>query len=438
MSNKSKSIIIYGGSRPLSNEQSFSEECNGYEYIPNILNPTSRTIAIGDIHGDLVVAIKMLEIAGCIQKVNVKKNDITTNLASIVLKNNNTEYYKWIGKDTIVVQVGDQVDRCRPIDGTCDMVGATPNDEASDIKILKFYTDVNQIARKDNGRVISLLGNHELMNVQGNLNYVSLFGLLQYVPNVNLTDIQFDGINIHELIKQGKENRILQFSNQSKVNNDNNGLPEKANKYLACTRLSAVIVGDILFVHGGLIKKMAESYNIDDLNLIVRRWLLGKLSNELESKSLLYTIAEKNKLNDNNNLLISFNLKDRLKLLLTSKYSIFWNRVLGQIPADISINSSNNNDTKTKVAIKCDEYLKPVFKLYNINGIIIGHTPQISDEYGINSACNKAIWRVDIGASSAFEAFKDHKHVKNRLEVLEITYLNSKPQFKILDDKIIT
>jgi aspartate carbamoyltransferase catalytic subunit len=46
--------------------------------------------------------------------------------------------------------------------------------------------------------------------------------------------------------EQGKENRILQFSNQSKVNNDNNGLPEKANKYLACTRLSAVIVGDIL------------------------------------------------------------------------------------------------------------------------------------------------------------------------------------------------
>lgn len=431
--------IIYGGVRP-KYQESFEKECDGYEYIPNILKPTSRTIAIGDIHGDLIVSIKLLEIAKCIKRVDIKKNDITSNLVSVELPNKIKQYYKWIGGDTIVVQVGDQIDRCRPVDGTCDMLGATPNDEASDIKILKFYTDINKIARMNNGRVISLLGNHELMNVQGNLNYVSLLGLLQFVPTVDLSDIQLelDGVNINELIKQGKYNRSMQFSNQNKHKN-NSDLPDKPNKYLACTRLSAVIVGDILFVHGGLIKKMAESYNIDDLNLIVRRWLLGKLSNELESKSLLYTNEEKDKLNKNKDLSISFNLKERLHSLLSSKHSIFWNRVLGQIPGDIDIKSSTNDDTKKNIALKCDEFLKPVFKLYNINGIIIGHTPQISDKYGINSACNEAVWRVDIGASSAFQIFKDNKNVKSRLEVLEITYdnSNSKPKFKVIDDNTL-
>ena len=46
---------------------------------------------------------------------------------------------KWIGGDTVVVQVGDQVDRCRPVDNECDHPKETVNDEASDIKILFLF-----------------------------------------------------------------------------------------------------------------------------------------------------------------------------------------------------------------------------------------------------------------------------------------------------------
>ena len=91
-----------------------------------------------------------------------------------------TEQYIWIGKDTVVVQVGDQVDRCRPIGDGKKCVRdreATVDDEHSDLKIIDLFNELNKLAMVENGMVISLLGNHELMNYQGNINYASYKGV---------------------------------------------------------------------------------------------------------------------------------------------------------------------------------------------------------------------------------------------------------------------
>lgn len=369
-------------------------DCKNFHHIPHQIPHTSRTIAIGDIHGDLNVAIKMLEIAKCIKKVkNNKKHDAIT----LINKLGKEEYYIWIGNDTIVVQVGDQVDRCRPVgDNVCIFPQSTFDDEASDIKILKFYTDMNELAIKDGGHLISLLGNHELMNVMGNMKYVSYKGLEEFVSDkVDLADIN-----------QGMDNRKIAFSSEKTVEEKKKLLKNvhsafinnyPLNEYLACTRLSGIIVGNILFVHGGMVKKLAESYKLDDLNKIVRKWLLGKLTDEIEAKELLTTINE-----HNHDKIPVFDIKTRIKQLLTSDQSVFWNRVLAYIPDDATIET-------------CDKYLNGVFDVYDVKGIIIGHTPHMK---GISSSCNNRIWKVDIGASNAFHNFRDDQ----KIEVLEITY----------------
>jgi len=402
-------------------EKDFALDCSKYDfkYIPDSILPTSRTIAIGDIHGDLQLAIDFLIIANCI-----KLYDQLNNKQFVTINN---QKYIWIGNDTQVVQVGDQVDRCRS--NNCEQPDSTMNDEASDIKILKFYSDVNKLAILEGGKVISLLGNHELMNVMGNLNYVSFMGLLEFNNNVDMANlnissyIDMDKSQLNDIIKTGLQNRKNAFSNQFIGNRK-----EALNEYLACSRTSAVIVGDLLFVHGGLIKKMAEAYNIADLNRIVRKWLLGKLNDDNdETKKLLYTNQDKNKEKKEN---ISFDSKSRLYEILKSKNSIFWNRILGYLESD-KIVKNMSEDKKKRTLENCDKILKEMLQTVNINGIVIGHTPQMSEKNnGINSACNQRVWRVDIGASSAFDMFRS---TKRNIQVLEIKYdEQKKPRFNII------
>jgi hypothetical protein len=112
-----------------------------YEYPP-----PDRIIVIGDLHGD----IKRLK-------------DILVN-ASII--NNHLE---WIANPpkTFVVQVGDQLDSMNRNKDAGNW------EKLNDICLLQFTNSLDLIARAKGGRFISLIGNHELMNVMGNFSYVS-------------------------------------------------------------------------------------------------------------------------------------------------------------------------------------------------------------------------------------------------------------------------
>ena len=70
---------------------------------------------------------------------------------------------------------GDTMDDCRPLNrGDCSKPDYTyaKND---DIKIMEFY---NIHKKEKGGSVICLLGNHEINNVIGRLNYVSYQGIV--------------------------------------------------------------------------------------------------------------------------------------------------------------------------------------------------------------------------------------------------------------------
>jgi len=92
-----------------------------------------RIVAIGDLHGDYTNYMATLRAAGLVDKKG-----------------------KWSGGKTHLVQTGDIPDR-------------GPDTR----KIIDHITKLAKQAKKKGGRVHSLIGNHEAMNVYGDLRYVS-------------------------------------------------------------------------------------------------------------------------------------------------------------------------------------------------------------------------------------------------------------------------
>ena len=238
--------------------------------------------------------------------------------------------------------------------------------------------EVNVKASKNGGGVYSLLGNHELMNVMGNLNYVSYEGLLEFK---DYTDPNYKIDHNLPDVKKGIIGRKYAFAPGNEYA-----------KFMGCTRHAAIIIGSFLFVHGGFVPEfyeelgMTEKTSREDLvkiNTSVRKWLL-KLINE----------------------------KNVDKIIGSYPNSMFWHRILGEIPPNVS-----NTDPL------CQKYLEPTLKLFNIKGMIIGHTPQIfKNKSGINGTCSDKLWRVDIGSSHAFSSFVTNKEMENlrRVQILEI------------------
>lgn len=95
--------------------------------------PRESVIAIGDVHGDFDDFVAILHHTGLIDKQN-----------------------HWAGGKATLVQVGDLLDR-----------GPKPRE------VIDLLMALEKEAPKDGGRVVSLLGNHEMMNIMGDLRYVT-------------------------------------------------------------------------------------------------------------------------------------------------------------------------------------------------------------------------------------------------------------------------
>ena len=337
-------------------EEIFNKYCKGYKYTPPIIERMPRIIAIGDLHGDLELAKRCLRLARCIDDED-----------------------NWIGGNTYIVQVGDQVDSCRPVFKKCN--DETVSDEPDDIPLLEFFTELDQKASENNGRVISLLGNHELMNVLGDMRYVSF--------------------------KSSNNNRFkdeLDRSNQFRPG-------QKWAKYLGCTRLSSVIIGDFIFVHAGFIPKFLKDAKINDgkhdlikLNAIIRKWLVGQIKDDLKDQSYIKTIINGN------------------------PTSMFWDRILGSLPQNLNMND-----------IQCEQHLADALNIFGVKSMVIGHTPQFHpNKLGIHMTCNNVeypthgLYRIDFGGSYAFNMLDDDYRRTGKImeqrspQVLEIIYENPK------------
>lgn len=344
-------------------EEDYLKDCPEYRFVPVVLPPVKRIIAIGDIHGDLNLAIRSFK------------------LASLIDDNHN-----WIANppDTVVVQIGDQIDSCRPIPGIFDCQRERREyDEANDVRVLAFFDQMDRKAREKGGAVYSLIGNHELLNCEGIFDYVSYENYYHFKYQ--------DSHQTYE----GPSGRLQAFRPGGPLA-----------KSLACRMKSVIIIGSTLFVHAGILPLLVNKLdylNIDDrtkleyLNTIIRKWLLNKLIDPIDIKNK--------------------------EIFSSGIYSPFWTRVYGSLPCNIPLSNK-----------KCDESVKKILDVYKIGHLVVGHTPQLYvHNQGINGTCydeegRPTLYRVDGGFSQAFKIFGDYQII----QVLEI--LNDR-EFKVLTDR---
>jgi len=114
------------------------------EYI-NELSSHKRIVVIGDIHGDI------RRFKNILIDAKIINNDL-----------------EWIANppETIILQLGDQIDSLnRMTDENWEVL--------KDYEMIYFTEQLNMIARSKGGYCISIIGNHELMNIIGDFSYVS-------------------------------------------------------------------------------------------------------------------------------------------------------------------------------------------------------------------------------------------------------------------------
>lgn len=183
---------------------------------PSFFQSASRVIVIGDVHGDVQTFMKIMY--------------------ATKLFNQNLE---WIAepKETIVVQLGDQID-------SVSRGGTSSWETVADIEMIYLTDRLDSIARMKGGRILSLIGNHEMMNVMGDFSYVS--------P--------------HSLQKMDVQTRTRMFKPGGTIAN----ILSKRNVVLR--------IGHHLFCHGGLLPHHVHvvGKNLHTINDVLRKHLQNK------------------------------------------------------------------------------------------------------------------------------------------------------------------
>ena len=195
------------------------------------MNP-NKIICIGDIHGDFIIFKKVLKMCGLIDSQDL-----------------------WIGKDTYVVQLGDTLDGKRP--GV--HISKEFLEESGEVEIIKFILYLDSQAKNVGGRVISILGNHELYPYYYSndptfiKDYVKKSDLESFKKNYNLDRLKF--------LKPGGLGASL----------------------MGRTRPLILQLGEFLFVHGSLTDSLIENntnregfVDLDKINKDTSLWLQGK------------------------------------------------------------------------------------------------------------------------------------------------------------------
>lgn len=177
-----------------------------------------RIVAIGDVHGDLAATKRALVLAGAIDASD-----------------------KWVGGELVVVQTGDQLDR--------------GDDEQAILDLLDRLADE---ARAAGGALVTLNGNHEVMNALLDFRYVTPAGMRDFD---GAADAKRPDAKLAELPEAARA-RAAAF------------MPGGPYAKVLAERHIAAIVGDSVFVHAGILPAF-----VDDLVAIdasVRALLSGE------------------------------------------------------------------------------------------------------------------------------------------------------------------
>ncbi|KAJ7980639.1 shewanella-like protein phosphatase 2 [Quillaja saponaria] len=301
--------------QPPTNPDSVSKTTPFQTRLPS----PDRLIAVGDLHGDLQKSKEALRLARLIDGSD-----------------------HWVGGSATVVQVGDVLDR-----------------GGDELKILYFLEKLKREASRTGGTFITMNGNHEIMNVDGDFRYVTKAGLDEFMVWADWFCIgnkmkslcqglpklkdPFEGIpltfrGVKQEFFDGFRARIAALRPEGPI----------SRRFLS-QNLTVLVVGESIFVHGGLLPEHV-SYGLERINEEVRDWLNG-----LTGK--------------------------RSPAYCRGRDAVVWLRKFSD-----------------ELAKNCDcSTLEHVLStIPGVKRMIMGHTIQ---EVGINGACDNKAIRIDVGMS---------------------------------------
>jgi hypothetical protein len=261
-----------------------------------------RIVAIGDLHGDLDATRRALRLAGAINAQD-----------------------QWIGGRLVVVQTGDQLDR---------------GDQER--AILDLLDRVGRDAMRAGGALHVLNGNHELMNARLDLRYVTDGGFRDFRA---FAPLHADGDSLLAAYPPEQRGRVAAFR------------PGGPYALRLARRNTIVMIGDNVFVHGGVLPHHAE-YGIERINAEIRAWLRGQTGAPPWS---------------------------------SGSESPIWTRLYSQ-----------------NVGEEACAALSETLRLLDATRMVVGHTVH---REGITSYCDGRIWAIDVGKAAYY---------RGPVEVLEI------------------
>ncbi len=177
-----------------------------------------RLVLVGDLHGDLDVARRALKLAGATD-----------------------ERGKWTGGNQVLVLLGDLLDRGE-----------------QERALLDWVSELEVAAPAAGGRLVVLLGNHEAMNVAGDLRYVTSSGLRDFASFAPADGATAFG----DAAPASTWGRLAAF------------LPGGPYARKLAAHPAIAVVGDTLVVHGGLLPEHVR-YGLGRVNREFNQWMLG-------------------------------------------------------------------------------------------------------------------------------------------------------------------
>lgn len=338
-----------------------------------------KVYAIGDIHSDYCTFIICLRLAGVIPFEFTSDSEISQ--------------VQWIGGNSIVVQVGDLIGgKCKECN--CDMhVSESAESKCiSWLKIIKLINTINSIAPYEAG-IITLYGNHELRHLIG---YNESGQIKQKDLDKHIHKNEFDDATLTEDMDH---KRLFEPGGMMA-------------KYLGCASLPILIIGDWIFVHGGVTERFLDHEMFAGLdtplkkiafyNMLVKDYTLA------DSKEDFYFVNPGDKDQYFRDMMME-NVSNRIKVI-----SPVWNNKYG---AKIKITDEGCNE------------LDSVLERLKIGQLVIGHVPQydtrdktyeyrnaIDSPTAINSCTTRmgnTVFRTDINSS--------FRGCKNKAQIMQIS-----------------
>ncbi len=304
---------------------------------------TPTIIAIGDLHGDYDAYESLMTEAGLIDRRG-----------------------RWAGGDRIFVQTGDVPDR-----------------GPDSLKIIHHLQRLQRQALRKGGNVITLVGNHEAMNVTGDLRYVhpGEYEAFKDRNSRRLRDAVYEA-NRETIEAASLEQNSALASNEIKMQWEAQtplGMIEHQQAWRVggdvgdwiAANPAVAIVGGSLFVHGGISEKYAE-LSAADINQMVTEALIA---HDVDPTSIINDEA-----------------------------GPLWYRGL------VRREEAATGEEEVTPTLSVEEEIALVLSAYDVDHIIVGHTPSLT---GIIASHDGKLVQIDTGIARYYGGARSFLRIEN-------------------------